>query len=168
MMPKPKDVFDHPEQYWKFITAASDDKFEGQHFDRKEAGYVNDQRQFDEKSLKDVKNRIIEGISGFANENREGGLLVLGVSTNGEVKGINHLTVFSELKNHAASTRIVDCQNNAGLPDKLLLNLWMNEQEREQLKRDKIVLLVKQTLERLALTETPDIHFHYLIFYSLF
>ena len=37
-MPNPKDVFENPENYWEFITAGTDDEFEGQCFDRKEAG----------------------------------------------------------------------------------------------------------------------------------
>ena len=37
-MPTAKDVYDQPGQYWSFLTAPKDTDFEGQHFDRKEAG----------------------------------------------------------------------------------------------------------------------------------
>lgn len=36
--PKPKHVYDDPDAYWDFVTVATDTTFEGQHFDRKEAG----------------------------------------------------------------------------------------------------------------------------------
>ena len=36
--PEPKQVSDDPDAYWAFVTVATDTTFEGQHFDRKEAG----------------------------------------------------------------------------------------------------------------------------------
>jgi hypothetical protein len=36
--PKPKQVYDNPATYWDFVTVTTDVNFEGQHFDRKEAG----------------------------------------------------------------------------------------------------------------------------------
>jgi hypothetical protein len=33
-MPDPRVVFEHPEQYWDFLTASDDTEFEGQFFDR--------------------------------------------------------------------------------------------------------------------------------------
>jgi hypothetical protein len=36
--PKPKQIYDNPDAYWDFVTVATDTAFEGQHFDRKEAG----------------------------------------------------------------------------------------------------------------------------------
>ena len=73
-MPNPKEVFDDPEKYWIFLTTQSDKDFEGQHFERK-----------DTSDCDEVK----ETVSAFAN--RSGGLLVLGISPKGEVKGIDHL-----------------------------------------------------------------------------
>jgi hypothetical protein len=35
--PKPKVIFDEPEQHWDFLMLPSDADFEGQHFERKEA-----------------------------------------------------------------------------------------------------------------------------------
>ncbi len=37
-VPKPKQVFDDPDAHWTFVTVAEDTGFEGQCFDRKEAG----------------------------------------------------------------------------------------------------------------------------------
>ena len=37
-IPSPKQVFDDPTEHWAFLTQSSDDDFEGQYFDRKEAG----------------------------------------------------------------------------------------------------------------------------------
>jgi predicted HTH transcriptional regulator len=73
-MPTPKEVFDNPEKYWEFLTAVSDADFEGQYFERK------DTSDHDE---------VKETVSAFAN--RSGGLLVLGISPKGEVRGIDHL-----------------------------------------------------------------------------
>jgi hypothetical protein len=36
--PQPRQVYDAPDAHWSFMTQATDDGFEGQHFDRKEAG----------------------------------------------------------------------------------------------------------------------------------
>jgi hypothetical protein len=37
-IPEPKQVFDDADAHWAFVTAAEDAGFEGQCFDRKEAG----------------------------------------------------------------------------------------------------------------------------------
>src|SRR5271170_6086926 len=39
--PKPKQVYDNPDAYWNFVTVTTDVDFEGQHFDRKEAGRLS-------------------------------------------------------------------------------------------------------------------------------
>ena len=36
--PSPREIFDDPSPHWAFVTQPTDDDFEGQHFDRKEAG----------------------------------------------------------------------------------------------------------------------------------
>jgi predicted HTH transcriptional regulator len=129
-MPNPKDVFENPEKYWNLITAASDNDFEGQHFDRKEAARVGENGFVSRTALHGVKGQIAECISGLANENREGGLLVIGVSSRGEVKGIGHLqeeqlndlmAVDNYLRNQAATARLVNCVNSEGEPDEILL-----------------------------------------------
>ena len=129
-MVNPKDVFDRPLDHWKFITSPTDDEFEGQCFDRKEAGRLDTNNQLPRTELKQIKNQFVECISAFANVNREGGLLVIGISSSGDVKGINHLsesqlnslTAFNDLlRNQASTTRDVNCHNSAGSPDKILL-----------------------------------------------
>ena len=171
IMPNPKEVFENYQQYWDLITATSDDDFEGQHFDRKEvpSGQVN---KNDFKRFKIEK--VVACISAFANRNRNGGLLVLGISSTGEIKGIDHLDedkinslmAFNDLlKNHQMpDIELVEYQDDAGGQKKILLiyvsyaqqticetlstpprawirsgaqNLEIDEQQREQLKRDK-------------------------------
>lgn len=180
-MPNPKDVFDNYAQYWTFITSSSDDAFEGQYFDRKEAGRVGANGLVSPSTLNGIKEHITECISGFANANHAGGLLVIGVSSTGEVKGtchlrehqINSLTSLHQLlRNQAATIRFVECQNCTGDPDNVLLiyvphaengmcetlgnppkawyrkgkqNVLMDEQLREQLKRDKKIVNFERT-----------------------
>lgn len=175
-MPNPKDVFDNPEQYWTFITSSADNAFEGQYFDRKEAGRVGVNGLVGSNELKGVKEQIAECISGFANANHAGGLLVIGVSSAGEVKGTRHLrenqmnsltSLHQLLRNQATTFHFVECQNCTGDPDSVLLiyvpraengicetlgnppkawyrkgkqNVLMDEQLREQLKRDKKIV----------------------------
>jgi predicted HTH transcriptional regulator len=90
-MPSPKEVFENPLKFIEFITSNSDDKFEGQHFDRKEACRLDAQGNIPQSELKAMRKHITETISAFANKNKEGGLLVLGISSNGEILGVNHL-----------------------------------------------------------------------------
>ena len=173
-MPDPKEVFENYRQHWDFITANSDDDFEGQHFDRKEVPPIRSNGQVDRNDLKRFKTtKVAACISAFANSNKDGGLLVLGVSNTGEIRGVNHLseseinslTAFNDLlKNQTAITNFAECQNKAGIAVKILLiyvpytpraicetldrhpeawirsgaqNYPINEQQREQLKRDK-------------------------------
>jgi predicted HTH transcriptional regulator len=129
-MLSPRDVYDSPEEHWDFITSGSDDDFEGQHFDRKEAGRIGENGLVSSSELSRIKDLIKKCISGFANANREGGLLVLGVSTTGEVKGIGHLrenqlnslTAFDNfLRNQVSTTKVVPCTVRAGHSDEVLL-----------------------------------------------
>ena len=112
MEPSPQAVYDDPARYWAFLTQPSDDHFEGQYFDRKEAS-----------QLKQIRGGITATISAFANSNVEGGLLVIGIASNGDVKGINHLTekeknslmnIGTLLHNQAAETKFHGCQDGAG------------------------------------------------------
>lgn len=122
-IPSPRQVFDDPLNHWTFLTQSSDDDFENQHFDRKEAG----QRDVDQKTLgsqlRSVRDEIKETISAFANNNTEGGLLVLGISTNGTVTGTNHLsekqinslTDFTTFLHHqAAEAKFHQCRDVSG------------------------------------------------------
>jgi hypothetical protein len=83
--PKPKQVCNDPDAYWDFITVAADAIFEGQHFDRKEAGRPEADGTVHNSKLKNIRDQIEECVSAFANAT--GGLLVLGVSSAGTVMG---------------------------------------------------------------------------------
>jgi len=115
IVPTPKDVFDNPTQFLDFLQSKD---FEGQHFDRKE---IPSGKQL---------NSLKECISAFANSNKEGGILVLGISNDGKIKGIKHadelalngiLQVVNSLKNHATYPKYVSCKNDAGEDDKIIL-----------------------------------------------
>jgi predicted HTH transcriptional regulator len=165
-MQNPKTVFNTPEDYLDFLTAPSDDDFESQYFDRKEASRAG-------QDIKNFKKQIVETISAFANENKDGGLLVLGISKSGELKGIEHLsekqinslTDFRNVLRHQAiQTKIVELLNKSGSSSKLLLifvsysdnaicetieahpkayvrsgtqNIGVDDYQRERLKREK-------------------------------
>lgn len=129
-MPNPKEVFDHHENYWSFITAPSDDDFEGQHFDRKEAGRIGENGLVNRTELSGLIEQLKECISAFANANRDGGLLVIGVSSSGEVKGTHHLNeeqvnrLMSPqewLRNQAATAHLVEYTNSTGAPGHIIL-----------------------------------------------
>lgn len=90
--PSPRQVFDDPSGHWIFLTQCSDDHFEGQHFDRKEAGQSGITPSVLRNQLKNLREQIAETVSAFANSNVEGGLLVLGISSSGIVNGIDHLS----------------------------------------------------------------------------
>ena len=174
-MPNPKEVFENYQKHWNFITTNSDDDFEGQNFDRKEVPPIGPDGQVDRNAFKRFKTeKVVACISAFANRSRKGGLLVLGISSTGEIKGIEHLdedelnslTAFNDLlKNHQVpDIELVECQDSVGTQKKILLiyvsyaqhticetlstppktwvrngaqNFELDEQQREQLKRDK-------------------------------
>ena len=121
-MPTPREVYDNPNAHWSFITSLDDGDFEGQHFDRKEAGRRG--------SHDGVKGLITKTVSAFANKNREGGLLVLGVASNGSVKGINHIpdnqrnpltSIDQLLTNQNAECKFHPCQDEDGNDNQILL-----------------------------------------------
>lgn len=65
----PRQVFDDPQSswaLWAFLTSPRDDDFEGQHFDRKEAGRLPGSKNAHER----VKELVIKTVSAFANSNR--------------------------------------------------------------------------------------------------
>lgn len=129
-MPNPREVFEHPENHWDFLTMNSDADFEGQHFDRKEAGRKKADGLVDRSTIHNLVGEITECVSAFANSNKIGGLLALGISKHGEIKGFSHLSdehrngitnISAMLANQAASARFFSCQNEAGLPDNICL-----------------------------------------------
>ena len=106
-MSTPKDVFDNPLQYLDFLQSA---KFEGQYFERKEI------RIDTNNQINTLKNKIKQCISAFANSNRSGGLLVLGIADDGTIKGTQHvdeqtlngiLQTARDLSNHATQLKEV-------------------------------------------------------------
>ncbi|MCY3723670.1 MAG: restriction endonuclease subunit S [Candidatus Poribacteria bacterium] len=123
-MPTPKEVFDNPLQYLDFLQSGN---FERQQFDWTEVR-IDTNSQIDS-----VKDKIKECISAFANSNREGGLLVLGIADNGTIKGIQHideqtmnniLQARLHIVNHSTATRDVDLQDLAGNRLYLLYTPW--------------------------------------------
>lgn len=125
-MPNPKEVFENPTEYWDFLTSNSDNEFENQHFDRKEAGRVAPNGSV---KIDDIRSQIKECVSSFSNSNKDGGLLVVGISKHGEIKGTNHLSenqvntlmAFQELKHQAATAKLVECNDSDGKSNNILL-----------------------------------------------
>jgi len=123
LTPSPRQVFDDPSSHWTFLTQGSDNDFEGQHFDRKEAGQAGVSVTALKKQLQDVRKEITQTLSAFANKNIEGGLLVLGVASDGTVSGIdllseehkNSLTDFAAFLHHqAAEAKFYQCTDYSG------------------------------------------------------
>lgn len=83
-------VYSNPDAHQDFLCAANDGQFEGQHFDRKQAGESNGSTPLSKSGLNSLRDHVERTISGFANAT--GGLLVIGVSKKGEVIGVDHLT----------------------------------------------------------------------------
>lgn len=130
LRPSPRQVFDDPQAAWNFLTQPTDDGFEGQHFDRKEAGRPRAGASISKSELAGVKEVVCKTVSAFANRNAEGGLLVLGISSNGEVFGIDHLDESQRnsltdlntlLRNHAAEVVFHDCHDAKGIDRTLCL-----------------------------------------------
>ena len=116
--PSPKEVSADPAAHWAFVMQGSASGFEGQHFDRKEAGQTGVDAATLNRQVDGIRNHVKETVSAFANKNAEGGLLVLGIADDGTVKGINHLTEqqlnsitdFDALLHHqAAEVAFHDC-----------------------------------------------------------
>lgn len=129
-MPSPRRVFDDPQSAWSFLTHPKDDEFEGQHFDRKEAGRPVGSAPVSRSALEGVKELVIKTVSAFANSNVEGGLLVLGISSTGEAVGIDHLgedqrnsitNLNTLLRTHAAEVKCHHCQDASGADKTLCL-----------------------------------------------
>jgi predicted HTH transcriptional regulator len=120
--PSPRQVFDNPQSALEFLTQSSDTEFEGQHFERKEVGSFR-KPSSPKTILKNARELIKKTVSAFANSNNEGGLLVLGISSSGEIIGIDHLDETQRnsitnlddlLHNHAAEINFYECQDENG------------------------------------------------------
>lgn len=124
-MPTPKEVFENPLQYIEFLQSAD---FEGQCFDRKEVRTENSNQ------IKTLKENVRKCISAFANSNRAGGLLVLGIGDDGTIKGVQSIDetimnsiiqVKQDLKDHATQDQDVDLPDSDGKKLHLLYTPWM-------------------------------------------
>jgi predicted HTH transcriptional regulator len=80
--------------------------------------------------MDNLKELVVKTVSAFANKNAEGGLLVLGISSTGEVHGIDHLSEEQKnsttnlnalLRAHAAEVCFHDCQDSTGSDKTLCL-----------------------------------------------
>jgi predicted HTH transcriptional regulator len=129
-MRSPREVFDDPEQHWGFLTAPTDEGFEGQHFDRKEACRPDENGVVRGGQVSRLADQITECVSAFANSNRTGSLLALGITKAGEVAGINHLNdaqrtrimnLDEVLINQTARVEFVPCVDESGEANQICL-----------------------------------------------
>src|SRR5580693_5142680 len=129
-MPTPLEIFEDPAGHLSLLTTPTDDEFEHQHLDRKEAGRLSAGATISSAQLDRVRDEITECVSAFANSNRGGGLLVLGISSGGQIKGINHLSetqrnsltnVNNLLKNQGARSKFVDCVDDTTNQNRICL-----------------------------------------------
>jgi predicted HTH transcriptional regulator len=129
-MPKPFEVFEEPDRYWTLLTSSRDVDLEDQFFDRKEAGTVEASGSVPKNQISNLIDHLKATISAFANENREGGLLVLGISKTGEVKGLTHLSDEQRnsitqpsnwLINHNSRVKLYECSDSVGKLTKICL-----------------------------------------------
>lgn len=127
---KPIDVFKDPNSYWDFLIVGRDEDFECQHYDRKEAPRADKTGKVTNSQLSKVRKQIIECVSAFSNSNKDGGLLVVGISSIGEITGINHLNeeqrnsltdINNLLANQMATVKYVDCEDDEGKENKVIL-----------------------------------------------
>jgi predicted HTH transcriptional regulator len=129
-MPTPFEIFENPDSYLQFLSATSDDEFEHQHLDRKEAGRNVSGGTVTQSQLANVREEIRDCVSAFANSNRDGGLVVLGISSDGKIKGINHLSetqrnslvnIDNLLKNQSAGVKLIDCYDETQNANRICL-----------------------------------------------
>ncbi len=90
-MSKPdfKSVFSNPSDHIDFLCQKTDSDFEGQHFDRKQAGRPDGNGALSKSQLGSIRELVESTMSGFANA--DGGVLILGIEKSGIVFGVDHL-----------------------------------------------------------------------------
>lgn len=88
--PDYRAVYRDPDSYLDFIEGRHDNDFEGQHYERKQVGRNDGATRVSKSQFNDFVSKVAKTMSGFANAS--GGLLIVGVSSNGEVLGIDHLS----------------------------------------------------------------------------
>lgn len=125
----PRIAFDAFDQHLSKFTVKTDAEIEGQYFDRKEIP-VPQNGNVPQSAIRDIKEAIQETVSAFANSNADGGLLVIGISKTGEIRGLNHLTDTQKadisnighlLRHSSALVRWCDCVDVTGRPNTLML-----------------------------------------------
>lgn len=89
-MPNFRSVYQDPDSYRDFICQQLDVDFEGQHFDRKQIGSSANAHEVSRAALSSINEHIEKTLSAFANAT--GGLLVVGIASNGDLLGIDHLS----------------------------------------------------------------------------
>lgn len=123
-MAEPREVFDAPLSHLDFLQS---DDFEGQYFERKEI------RIETRNQINTLKERIRRCISSFANSNRAGGLLVLGIADDGTLTGTQHvdeqtmngiLQALHDLDNHTTEMQVVDAPVSEGKRLHLFYTYW--------------------------------------------
>ncbi len=123
-MADPREIFDAPLSHLDFLQSAD---FEGQYFERKEI------RIETRNQINALKERIRRCISSFANSNRAGGLLVLGIADDGTLTGTQHvdeqtmngiLQALHDLDNHATEMQVVDVPVSEGNRLHLFYTYW--------------------------------------------
>jgi predicted HTH transcriptional regulator len=129
-MPKPLEVFEEPDRYWSLLTSARDVDLEDQFFDRKEACAPDAGGNVPKSQVSNLIDHLKATVSAFANENHEGGLLVLGISKTGEVRGLSHLTDEQRnsiarpsdwLLNQNSRVKLHECSDSTGKAAKICL-----------------------------------------------
>lgn len=126
-MADPREVFDDALSHLDFLQS---DDFEGQYFDRKEV------RVETRNQINTLKESIRRCISAFANSNRAGGLLVLGIADDGTLTGTQHvdeqtmnglLQALHDLDNHATEMQVVDAPVLEGKRLHLFYTHWTQD-----------------------------------------
>lgn len=129
---RPQDVYDNPDGHWDFLTAPADRDFEGQHFDRKEGGRPRPDGSVSGSDIRGLRDQIVECVSAFANANRDGGLLVVGIASDGSVGGLKHLNedqinqimkLDDVLVSHGCQSRLHEVVAGDGAPHEVALFL---------------------------------------------
>lgn len=126
----PKAVFDDPAAYIPFLLTARSETFEGQEFDRKQAGPSGALPTELKQHLQKLRDKVVETVSAFTNGSTRGGLLVLGITDDGNLLGVDHLDedaanrlvdFGSRLRNHCAQSRLVRIKDGLGSECSILL-----------------------------------------------
>jgi len=127
-MPKPLEVFENPTAHWELLTSKNDVELEDQFFDRKDVPSADLNGHVSGSQISSLIDHLTATISAFANENHDGGLLVLGISKNGEVRGLSHLTDAQRnsitqpgnwLLHQNARVKLHDCNDSNGKTTKV-------------------------------------------------